>query len=40
MTQAQVVKVPQSAEISLKADAIELARMKSQLPSLARCGES
>lgn len=40
MTQAQVVKVPQYAEISLKADAIKLAGMKSPLRDLAQCGES
>lgn len=40
MTQVQVVKVFQYAEISLKADAIQLAGMKSPLPALARRRES
>lgn len=40
MTQVQVVKVPQYAEISLKADAIQLAGMKSPPRVAARCGES
>lgn len=40
MTQAQVVKVPQYAEISLKAGAIQLAGMKSPLLAPARRGES
>lgn len=36
MTQAEVVKVTQYAEMSLKADVIKLAGMKSPLPALAQ----